>query len=94
MPRPERTESSIPLTSTYARLFHEHRRQMVTLARMLTGSLEIAEDLVQEAFVKLQNVPSPRAHQSRTYAPSSLISPVDIFDDYVSSVPSIQNSAL
>ena len=32
---------------------------MVTLARMLTGSLELAEDLVQEAFVKIQSAPEP-----------------------------------
>jgi RNA polymerase sigma factor (sigma-70 family) len=51
--------SSRPVDIDFAQLFREHRRPMVTLARMLTGSLEIAEDLVQEAFINIQNGPEP-----------------------------------
>jgi RNA polymerase sigma factor (sigma-70 family) len=35
-------------------LYREQRQTMVGLARLLTGSFEIAEELVQEAFLKLQ----------------------------------------
>jgi hypothetical protein len=48
-----------PVDIDFALLFRDQRRSMVTLARMLTGSLEIAEDLVQEAFVKIQSELSP-----------------------------------
>ena len=39
-------------------LFEQQRSSMVRLARLLTGSLEVAEELVQEAFVKLQLAPT------------------------------------
>jgi len=35
-------------------LYRRQRRQMVRLARLLTGSFEIAEEVVQEAFLKVQ----------------------------------------
>jgi RNA polymerase sigma-70 factor (sigma-E family) len=35
-------------------LYRRQRQQMVRLARLLTGSFEIAEEVVQEAFLKLQ----------------------------------------
>jgi RNA polymerase sigma factor (sigma-70 family) len=39
-------------------LYGRRRQPMVRLARLLTGSFEIAEELVQEAFVKLQLSPT------------------------------------
>jgi RNA polymerase sigma factor (sigma-70 family) len=39
-------------------LYGRQRQSMVRLARLLTGSFEIAEELVQEAFVKLQLSPT------------------------------------
>jgi RNA polymerase sigma factor (sigma-70 family) len=39
-------------------LYGRKRQSMVRLARLLTGSFEIAEELVQEAFVKLQLSPT------------------------------------
>ncbi len=48
-----------PVDIDFALLFRDQRRPMVTLARMLTGSLEVAEDVVQEAFVKIQSAPEP-----------------------------------
>jgi RNA polymerase sigma factor (sigma-70 family) len=44
----------VDVTVLYAR----QRQSMVRLARLLTGSFEIAEELVQEAFVKLQLSPT------------------------------------
>jgi len=44
----------IDLTLLYAR----QRQPMVRLARLLTGSFEVAEELVQEAFVKFQLAPT------------------------------------
>jgi RNA polymerase sigma factor (sigma-70 family) len=35
-------------------LFQRRRQSMVGLARLLTGSFEVAEEVVQEAFAKLQ----------------------------------------
>jgi RNA polymerase sigma factor (sigma-70 family) len=46
--------SPVDVTVLYAR----QRPSMVRLARLLTGSFEIAEELVQEAFVKLQLSPT------------------------------------
>jgi RNA polymerase sigma factor (sigma-70 family) len=42
----------------YTLLFARKRQSMVRLARLLTGSFEIAEELVQEAFMKLQLSPT------------------------------------
>jgi RNA polymerase sigma factor (sigma-70 family) len=54
-----------PVEIDFALLFRDQRGPMVTLARMLTGSLEVAEDVVQEAFVKIQSAPeTPRAPES------------------------------
>jgi len=39
-------------------IYGRQRSAMVRLARFLTGSLEVAEELVQEAFVKLQFAPT------------------------------------
>ena len=39
-------------------LYGRQRQSMVRLARLLTGSFEIAEELVQEAFIKLQHAPT------------------------------------
>jgi DNA-directed RNA polymerase specialized sigma24 family protein len=39
-------------------LYRGQRQTMVGLARLLTGSFEVAEELVQEAFLKLQLAPS------------------------------------
>jgi RNA polymerase sigma factor (sigma-70 family) len=39
-------------------LYGRQRQSMVRLARLLTGSFEIAEELVQEAFMKLQLSPT------------------------------------
>jgi RNA polymerase sigma factor (sigma-70 family) len=39
-------------------LYGRQRSSMVRLARLLTGSLEVAEELVQDAFVKLQLAPT------------------------------------
>jgi RNA polymerase sigma factor (sigma-70 family) len=41
-----------------ASLFRLQRRSMVGLARLLTGSFEIAEEVVQEAFIRLQLAPA------------------------------------
>jgi len=42
----------------YTALFERRRLAMVRLARLLTGSFDIAEEVVQEAFMKLQLAPS------------------------------------
>jgi RNA polymerase sigma factor (sigma-70 family) len=47
-----------PGARDYSVLFERQRQPMVRLARLLTGSFEIAEEVVQEAFVKLQLAPS------------------------------------
>jgi RNA polymerase sigma factor (sigma-70 family) len=39
-------------------LYGRQRQSMVRLARLLTGSFEIAEELVQEAFIKVQLAPT------------------------------------
>jgi RNA polymerase sigma factor (sigma-70 family) len=39
-------------------LYDRQRQSMVRLARLLTGSFEVAEELVQEAFIKLQLAPT------------------------------------
>jgi RNA polymerase sigma factor (sigma-70 family) len=44
----------VDVTLLYAR----QRQSMVRLARLLTGSFEVAEELVQEAFIKVQRAPT------------------------------------
>jgi RNA polymerase sigma factor (sigma-70 family) len=50
----ETPEVAVDVTVLYGR----KRQSMVSLARILTGSFEVAEELVQEAFVKLQLSPT------------------------------------
>jgi RNA polymerase sigma factor (sigma-70 family) len=47
----------VPVTDVTV-LYGRQRQSMVSLARILTGSFEVAEELVQEAFVKLQLSPT------------------------------------
>lgn len=42
-----------PVGSSFEAMFAEHRPPMVRLARVITGSNEVAEEVVQEAFVRL-----------------------------------------
>jgi RNA polymerase sigma factor (sigma-70 family) len=51
---PQAPVPGVDVTVRYGR----RRQAMVRLARILTGSFEIAEELVQEAFVKLQLTPT------------------------------------
>jgi RNA polymerase sigma factor (sigma-70 family) len=51
---PEPSAAPFDVTLLYGR----QRQSMVRLARILTGSFEVAEELVQEAFVKLQLSPT------------------------------------
>ena len=45
-----------------ADLFRKQRAPLVTLARIMTGSTQIAEELVQDAFLKLQQQNGPITH--------------------------------
>jgi RNA polymerase sigma factor (sigma-70 family) len=47
-------EAAVAPTLDLGALYQSRRRAMVGLARLLTGSFEIAEEVVQDAFVKLQ----------------------------------------
>jgi RNA polymerase sigma factor (sigma-70 family) len=47
-------EAAVAPTLDLGGLYQSRRRAMVGLARLLTGSFEIAEEVVQDAFVKLQ----------------------------------------
>jgi RNA polymerase sigma-70 factor (sigma-E family) len=49
------SEQVLPPPSTFAELFEEQRVPMVRLAHLITGSNAIAEELVQEAFVRVHN---------------------------------------
>jgi RNA polymerase sigma factor (sigma-70 family) len=53
--RPDAT--SVPAID-FTLLYGRQRDAMVRLARLLTGSFEVAEELVQEAFLKLHLTPS------------------------------------
>ena len=57
-PEPIRPAPGVDVTVLYGR----QRQSMVRLARILTGSFEIAEELVQEAFLKLQLSPTVAQH--------------------------------
>jgi RNA polymerase sigma factor (sigma-70 family) len=50
--------ASAPATIDLTLLYARQRQPMVQLARLLTGSFEVAEELVQEAFVKFQQAPT------------------------------------
>jgi RNA polymerase sigma factor (sigma-70 family) len=59
--RPDSKASPIGATARrvdYSLLYGRQRLAMVRLARLLTGSFEVAEEIVQEAFLKLQLAPS------------------------------------
>jgi RNA polymerase sigma factor (sigma-70 family) len=55
-PRPDPVVPGMGVDVTL--LYGRQRQSMVRLARLLTGSFEIAEELVQEAFIKLQLAPT------------------------------------
>jgi len=46
-------------------LYRAQRSSMLRLARLLTGSFEIAEEVVQEAFLKLQIAPTAPEYPAR-----------------------------
>lgn len=55
-------------------LYRRHRLSMVRRARLLTGSFEIAEEVVQEAFVKFQLAPSV-AQRPQQYLRTIVVNP-------------------
>jgi RNA polymerase sigma factor (sigma-70 family) len=55
---PIRPAPGVDVTVLYGR----QRQSMVRLARILTGSFEVAEELVQEAFLKLHLSPTVAQH--------------------------------
>jgi RNA polymerase sigma factor (sigma-70 family) len=59
--RPESKTSPVGAAAgdvDYSLLYGRQRLAMVRLARLLTGSFEVAEEIAQEAFLKLQLAPS------------------------------------
>ena len=46
--------ASLDVDETIAQLFHEHARPLVRLARLFADDRNAAEDLVQEAFLRLR----------------------------------------
>jgi RNA polymerase sigma-70 factor (sigma-E family) len=62
------TVDAAPATAptTFGECYRDLRPEMVRLAALLTGSSEIAQDLVQDAFVRLHGQWS-RVHEPRAY---------------------------
>ena len=63
-----------PVTApvTFAECYRDLRPEMVRLAALMTGSPEIAQDLVQDAFVRLHGAWN-RVHEPRSYLRRAVI---------------------
>ncbi|MFZ4584115.1 MAG: SigE family RNA polymerase sigma factor [Acidimicrobiia bacterium] len=69
----EAAATVIEPTASLGELFQEQYPRLVRLAHMLTGSNEVAEDLVQDCFAKLHTTNLARLDQPAAYLNRSVV---------------------